>query len=174
MSPAPTPPWTSWPRRGTGSSCPRPVWSSWTRRSPSPCPGTVCTRSSGGTCPRTAGTAIEEHFGSFESFAAQLTAAAPSVQGSGWGLLAWEPLGRRLIVAQGYDHHATVGIASTPLLVVDAWGQAYYLPYRNVRPDDVQTVWDLVSGDDVARRDAAALRRCGAAASTVPNPLMAP
>ena len=42
--------------------------------------------------------AIGEHFGSFDAFAAQLSTATKSVQGSGWGVLAWEPLGGRLIV----------------------------------------------------------------------------
>jgi superoxide dismutase, Fe-Mn family len=94
--------------------------------------------------------ALQEHFGSFEAFAAQLTVATTSVQGSGWGVLAWEPLGQRLIVEQVYDHHGNVGIASVPLLVFDAWEHAYYLQYRNVRPDYVQRLWDLVNWADVA------------------------
>jgi Fe-Mn family superoxide dismutase len=110
--------------------------------------------------------AIEEHFGSFDAFVAQLTTATTSVQGSGWGVLAWEPVGRRLIVQQVYDHHGNVGIGSTPLLVFDAWEHAYYLQYRNVRPDYVKKLWDLVSWDDVARRYAAAVT----AASPQPVP----
>lgn len=103
------------------------------------------------------GDAITEHFGSFEAFAAQLSSATSTVQGSGWGVLAWEPLGRRLIVEQVYDHHGNVGMASTPLLVFDAWEHAYYLQYRNVRPDYVQKLWDLVNWQDVARRYAVAV-----------------
>jgi Fe-Mn family superoxide dismutase len=60
--------------------------------------------------------AIDEHFGSFDAFAGQLTAATTGVQGSGWGILAWEPLGRRLIVQQVYDHHGNIGQATVPLL----------------------------------------------------------
>lgn len=40
--------------------------------------------------------AIAEHFGSFDAFAKQLSTATSSVQGSGWGVLAWEPLSERL------------------------------------------------------------------------------
>lgn len=98
------------------------------------------------------GSAIDEHFGSFEAFKKQLTQATASVQGSGWGVLGWEPLGQRLIVQQVYDHHGNVGIGSTPLLVFDAWEHAYYLQYRNVRPDYVQKLWDLVNWNDVAAR----------------------
>lgn len=100
--------------------------------------------------------AIDEFFGSFEAFKAHLTAATTAVQGSGWGVLAWEPLGRRLIVEQVYDHHGNVGTGSVPLLVFDAWEHAYYLQYRNVRPDYVTKLWDLVNWADVQSRHAAA------------------
>ena len=65
------------------------------------------------------------HLGGFEQFKKQLTVATTSVQGSGWGVLAWEPLGRRLVVEQVYDHHGNVGQGATPLLVFDAWEHAY-------------------------------------------------
>ncbi|WP_214415135.1 superoxide dismutase [Sphaerisporangium fuscum] len=102
------------------------------------------------------GDAITEHFGSFEAFQRQLTTATSTVQGSGWGVLAWEPLGRRLVVEQVYDHHGNVGMNTTPLLVFDAWEHAYYLQYRNVRPDYVEKLWSLVNWDDVITRYTAA------------------
>ncbi|GAA2859703.1 superoxide dismutase [Nonomuraea rubra] len=102
------------------------------------------------------GDAITEHFGSFDAFRKQLTTATATVQGSGWGVLAWEPLGRRLVVEQVYDHHGNVGMNTTPLLVFDAWEHAYYLQYRNVRPDYVEKLWGLINWNDViARYDAA-------------------
>jgi Fe-Mn family superoxide dismutase len=102
------------------------------------------------------GAAIDEHFGSFDAFAQQLTTATSTVQGSGRGVLAWEPLGRRLVVEQVYDHHGNVGMNTTPLLVFDAWEHAYYLQYRNVRPDYVEKLWGLINWNDViARYDAA-------------------
>jgi len=101
-------------------------------------------------------TAIEEHLGGFEGFKKQLTVATASVQGSGWGVLAWEPLGKRLIVEQVYDHHGNVGHGATPLLVFDAWEHAYYLQYKNVRPDYVTKLWDLVNWADVQARFTAA------------------
>ncbi|MBT2207404.1 MULTISPECIES: superoxide dismutase [Actinomadura] len=96
--------------------------------------------------------AIDEHFGSFEAFQKQLSSATSLVQGSGWGILAWEPLSRRLVVEQVYDHHGNVGLNTTPLLVFDAWEHAYYLQYRNVRPDYVQKLWSLVNWTDVKTR----------------------
>lgn len=96
--------------------------------------------------------AIDEHFGVFDAFRAQLSQAAVLVQGSGWGALAFEPLGKRLIVEQIYDHHANLAQGSVPLLVFDVWEHAYYLQYRNVRADFVEALWNLVNWPDVAER----------------------
>jgi len=62
--------------------------------------------------------AIDEHFGSFDKFKAHMTQATSTIQGSGWGALAWEPLGGRLIVEQIYDHQGNIGQGSVPLLRV--------------------------------------------------------
>ncbi|HEX7659033.1 MAG TPA: superoxide dismutase [Pseudonocardiaceae bacterium] len=96
--------------------------------------------------------AIDEHFGSFDAFAAQLTAATTTVQGSGWGVLAWEPVGQRLVVEQVYDHQGNVGASTTPLLVFDAWEHAFYLQYRNVKADYVKALWTIINWADVTRR----------------------
>ncbi|WP_141579973.1 superoxide dismutase [Actinomadura sp. WMMA1423] len=109
--------------------------------------------------------AIDEHFGTFEAFQKQLTTATSTVQGSGWGVLAWEPLGGRLVVEQVYDHHGNVGMGATPLLVFDAWEHAYYLQYRNVRPDYVEKLWSLVNWTDVKARFDAARTPSGTAAA---------
>ena len=96
--------------------------------------------------------AVDEFFGSYDKMRAELTAVSSTVQGSGWGVLAWEPFGQRLIVHQLYDHHENLSISTTPLLVFDCWEHAYYLKYRNVRPDYVDALWTLVNWADVAAR----------------------
>ncbi|MEU8570248.1 superoxide dismutase [Streptomyces pathocidini] len=96
--------------------------------------------------------AIAESFGSFARFRAQLSKAAATTQGSGWGVLAYEPLSRRLIVEQVYDHQGNVGQGSVPLLVFDAWEHAFYLQYRNQKVDFVEAMWRVVNWQDVARR----------------------
>lgn len=100
--------------------------------------------------------AITEHFGSFDRFRRHLTAATVSVQGVGWGALAWEPRGQRLVVEQIYDHQGNIGQAATPLFVIDSWEHAYYLQYRNVKADFVDAIWHLVNWPDISRRFAAA------------------
>ncbi|MCW2621698.1 MAG: Manganese/iron superoxide dismutase [Frankiales bacterium] len=104
------------------------------------------------------GDALAADFGSFAGFKAQLTGAVTAIQGSGWGVLSYEPLGKKLIVEQVYDHQGNVGIGSTPLLVMDAWEHAYYLQYKNVRPDYAAKLWDIVNWSDVQARYTAATR----------------
>jgi Fe-Mn family superoxide dismutase len=96
--------------------------------------------------------AVKEYFGSFTALRAQMTEAAMNVQGSGWGALSWEPMAGRLIVEQVYDHQGNVGQGGPPLLVLDMWEHAYYLQYKNVKKDWVESYWNLVNWPDVAER----------------------
>jgi superoxide dismutase, Fe-Mn family len=96
--------------------------------------------------------AIDEHFGSFDSFKAQMTQTTTTVQGSGWGVLAWEPLAGRLLIEQVYDHQGNIGQGSVPLLVFDIWEHAFYLQYKNVKADYVTALWNIVNWPDVAGR----------------------
>ncbi len=98
------------------------------------------------------GSAIDENFGSFDKFKAHFTQATSTIQGSGWGVLAYEPLAGRLIVEQVYDHQGNVGNGSVPLLVFDAWEHAFYLQYKNVKADFFAALWNVVNWSDVAAR----------------------
>jgi superoxide dismutase, Fe-Mn family len=96
--------------------------------------------------------AISEFFGSFDGFKNQLSEAANNIQGSGWGALAWEPLGKRLMVEQVYDHQGNIGNGTVPLLVLDMWEHAYYLQYQNVKGDWVKAFWKVANWADVGTR----------------------
>ncbi|MER7814190.1 superoxide dismutase [Streptomyces sp. NPDC096153] len=103
--------------------------------------------------------AITESFGSFARFRTQLSKAAATTQGSGWGVLAYEPVSGRLIVEQVYDHQGNVGQGSVPILVFDAWEHAFYLQYKNQKVDFIDAMWGVVDWQDVARRYAEAKDR---------------
>jgi superoxide dismutase, Fe-Mn family len=96
--------------------------------------------------------AIDEHFGSFDGFRKHFTANALGVQGSGWSVLAWEPLGQHLVLQQVYDHQANITPGMVPLLLLDMWEHAFYLQYRNVKPDYVKAWWNVVNWADAAER----------------------
>ena len=98
----------------------------------------------------------EQDFGSFATFKAQFLAATNSVQGSGWGVLAWQPLGSQLVILQAEKHQNLAQWGVTPLLVLDVWEHAYYLQYQNRRPEFTAGFFEVVNWDDVAARMAAA------------------
>ncbi len=100
--------------------------------------------------------AIDEHFGSFEQFQGHFTATATTIQGSGWAILAWDPLGRRPLIVQLYDQQANVPIGLVPIVMLDMWEHAFYLQYKNVKPDYVKAWWNVVNwADATARFDSA-------------------
>jgi Fe-Mn family superoxide dismutase len=100
--------------------------------------------------------AIDRDFGSFEAFKKQLTQAAATTMGSGWGALIWEPLSRRLNTVQIQDHQSQTAQGSIPLLVIDAWEHAYYLQYKNEKAKFFDALWNAWNWPDVARRYEAA------------------
>jgi Fe-Mn family superoxide dismutase len=100
--------------------------------------------------------AIQNDFGSFDTFRKQMTAAAGSIMGSGWAALVWEPMGGRLVTSQIYDHQGNVTQAGTPLLVLDAWEHAFYLQYQNRKTEFFDAIWNVWDWKDVAARFEAA------------------
>jgi superoxide dismutase, Fe-Mn family len=98
------------------------------------------------------GTAIDEHFGSFEKFKAHFTAVATTVQGSGWAILAWDSIGEKLVVVQLFDQQGNIPMGLTPIVLLDCWEHAYYLDYLNVRPDYIKAWWNVVNWDDASER----------------------
>jgi Fe-Mn family superoxide dismutase len=95
---------------------------------------------------------INKDFGSFDSFKLQLSTAAKTVEGSGWGMLAYDPLSEQLLTLQAEKHQNLTVQGSIPLLVLDVWEHAYYLQYKNDRGAFVDKWWDVVSWSDVEAR----------------------
>ncbi|BBG00256.1 Fe-Mn family superoxide dismutase [Pseudonocardia autotrophica] len=100
--------------------------------------------------------AIDEDFGSFDAFQAHFTAAATTIQGSGWAILGYDQLGGRLLIHQLYDQQSQLPAGQTPIVLLDMWEHAFYLQYKNVKPDYVKAWWNVVNWADAAERLAAA------------------
>lgn len=101
---------------------------------------------------------LERDFGSFGAFRAQFLAATKRVEGSGWGVLAYEPMGARLLILQAEKHQSLTIWGAVPLLVCDVWEHAYYAQYQNRRADYVDNFFKLIDWPAVVRRYAAAAK----------------
>jgi Fe-Mn family superoxide dismutase len=96
--------------------------------------------------------AIERDFGGFDLFRDQLIRAASTIMGSGWAVLVFDPVSRRLGTTQIHDHQSEITQGGIPLLVLDAWEHAYYLQYRNEKKKFFDAVWNVWNWADVAAR----------------------
>lgn len=95
---------------------------------------------------------IDRDFGSFDKFKKVFTASAVAVEGSGWAILACNPIFEKLVVLQAEKHQDLTQWGAVPLLIIDVWEHAYYLKYQNKRAAWVDAWWNLVNWDDVNRR----------------------
>ena len=96
-------------------------------------------------------TAIEEQFGSFEAFKEKFTTAATTLFGSGWAWLASDAEGTlHLLQMPNADNPATKGLK--PLMTMDVWENAYYVDYRNRRPDHIAAMWRILNWQKIEQR----------------------
>lgn len=93
--------------------------------------------------------AIDAAFGSFDAFKAQFTDAAVNNFGSAWTWLVKKADGSLAIVNTSNAATTLTDEGVTPLLTVDVWEHAYYIDYRNVRPDYMAAFWNLVNWEFV-------------------------
>lgn len=98
---------------------------------------------------------IDKAFGSYEAFAEQFKQAAVTQFGSGWAWLVLDKGALKITKTANADLPLAHG--QSALLTVDVWEHAYYIDYRNRRPDFVQTFIDhLINWDFVAENIAKA------------------
>ena len=94
--------------------------------------------------------AIRAKFGSFDEFKAQFSKTAIGTFGSGWGWLAQNSDGSlELVSTSNAGTPMTTG--KRAILTCDVWEHAYYIDYRNARPDYVAAFWKLVNWDFAAQ-----------------------
>jgi len=95
---------------------------------------------------------VKKDFGSLENLKKELSEATKAVEGSGWGGLVWEPVGKRLMTLIAENHQKLTIWGVKPLFVIDAWEHAYYLKYQNRRAEYVDNFWNIVSWAEVERK----------------------
>jgi Fe-Mn family superoxide dismutase len=105
----------------------------------------------GGGAPAGAlGDAINAAFGGFEAFQTAINDAGAKRFGSGWAWLVQDGGSLKVISTANQDSPLMSG--QTPLLGVDVWEHAYYVDYRNRRPDYLKAWWNTVNWNAVAQR----------------------
>lgn len=94
---------------------------------------------------------IVRDFESFENFAKEFQAKGASLFGSGWVWLSENAEGR-LVITQNANASNPICDGLNPLLTFDVWEHAYYIDYRNRRPDYLSALWQIVDWDVVNAR----------------------
>jgi Fe-Mn family superoxide dismutase len=94
--------------------------------------------------------AINAAFGSFEEFQTKFTASAAGNFGSGWTWLVKNTDGSLAIVNTSNADTPITDQSLTPLLTVDVWEHAYYVDYRNARPEYLKNFWQIVNWEFAA------------------------
>lgn len=100
--------------------------------------------------------AIADQFESLDNFIAIFNGIAAGIQGSGWAWLGYNKTKKSLEIATCANQDPLVTKGLIPLLGIDVWEHAYYLQYKNVRPEYLKSIWKVVNWKNVSERYVAA------------------
>lgn len=93
---------------------------------------------------------IANAWGSFEEFRKAFNAALLGIQGSGWGWLVRDDnTGLRIVTTKDQD---PVGGGEVVIFGVDMWEHAYYLQYKNGKPQYVENIWNVINWKTAEQR----------------------
>lgn len=92
---------------------------------------------------------IERDFGTMETFKDEFLTSAAGFFGSGWVWLIVTMEGK-LEIKMTSNADTPLRHSSTPLLTCDVWEHAYYIDYRNTRPDYLANWWKLINWNFVS------------------------
>jgi superoxide dismutase, Fe-Mn family len=95
---------------------------------------------------------IRKYFGGFDAFFGQFIAAANKVEGSGWGILVWNPAWNHWEILVAEKHQNLTQWGCIPILVVDVWEHAYYLDYQYNREKYLREWTNLINWFEVENR----------------------
>lgn len=93
---------------------------------------------------------IEADFGSYDKFREEFKNAAVTQFGSGWAWLVADSVGGKLSIMKTANADTPMAHGKVAVLTCDVWEHAYYIDYRNRRPDYVDTFLDKLVNWDYA------------------------
>ena len=100
---------------------------------------------------------INSTFGSFEKFKEEFSSSGTTQFGSGWAWLTLDSSGELLIMSTD-NADSPIFHKMTPIMTMDVWEHAYYLKYKNLRPDYIQSFWNVVDWTAINERYEKALQ----------------
>jgi Fe-Mn family superoxide dismutase len=95
---------------------------------------------------------VHRSFGSFQNLRDHFTAAAKSVEGSGWGMMFYEPTHDRLMIQAVENHQDSKLTNGFVVMALDVWEHAYYLQYQNERGRYIENWWNIVDWHKICER----------------------
>lgn len=96
---------------------------------------------------------IDVAFGSYDKLKEELTSLAKGQFGSGWAWLSVKKDGSLMACnCPNQDNPLIQGKDATPILGIDVWEHAYYLKYKNLRPDYVEAFFNVIDWKAVEKR----------------------
>lgn len=103
----------------------------------------------GGAATGAVAEAINKAFGSFDKFKEEFTNSAINNFGSAWTWLVKKADGSVAIVNTSNAQTPLTDSSVKAILTVDVWEHAYYIDYRNSRPNYLNAFWSLVNWEFV-------------------------
>ena len=95
--------------------------------------------------------AINASFGSFDAFKEQFNKAAATLFGAGWAWLVKNGDGKLQIIQESNAGNP-LRKGLKPIMTCDVWEHAYYIDYRNRRPDYIKSFWEILDWELLAKR----------------------
>lgn len=89
--------------------------------------------------------AIQATWGSFDTFKAEFEKSATTLFGSGWVWLCHDAKSNKLTIVQTKDAENPMRQGLKPILTLDVWEHAYYVDYRNARPEYIKKWWSQIN-----------------------------
>jgi Fe-Mn family superoxide dismutase len=94
---------------------------------------------------------INQTFGSFEKFKQEFNDLGTTQFGSGWVWLSVDS-NKELVLESTSNADSPIFHKMTPIMTMDVWEHAYYLKYKNLRPDYIQSFWNIVDWKAISKR----------------------
>ncbi|WWC72156.1 uncharacterized protein I206_106116 [Kwoniella pini CBS 10737] len=93
---------------------------------------------------------VQADFGGFENLKKEVNAKTAAVQGSGWGWLGYNKGTKKLEVVTTANQDPL--LSHVPIIGIDIWEHAFYLQYKNVKPDYLNAIWEVINFEEAEKR----------------------